>query len=172
MGAGARRGEGVAVAAEEGRLELQRRDTQLFEGEAVEDLLGLVAAVELPDAGMVAANDEASDAVVLPDEGVEERFPRPRVAHGRRECREERAAGRIVLVDEDLVGAEPDCGRHVVVLGLADEGVDDQAVGELEGQLGQVLVGAVDRIAGLEACDVAPAADPAICSRSCRGVRR
>ena len=48
-------------------------------------------------------------------------------------------------------------GRHVVGLRLAHERVDEQSVDGLEGALRQVLVGAVDRVAGLEADDAPPA---------------
>src|SRR5262249_61699977 len=78
-GAGGR--ERVAGAAEERRLEAQRRDADLGRFEAVEDLLRLVGSVEAPHPRVVAADDEVRDPVVLADEGVEERLARPRVAH-------------------------------------------------------------------------------------------
>ena len=105
---------------------------------------------------MVAADDEMRDAVILAHESVEKRLARPGVAHGGREGGEQRAVLRIVALEQRLVGAEADRGGHVIALGLADERMDDDAVGELERELGQVLVGAVDGIARLEARDALP----------------
>ncbi len=121
-------------------------------------LLRVVGAVVLADAGVVAADDQLVDAVVLAHERVEDRLARPRVAHRRREGGEQRALARVVAADERLVGREAHARRHVVALRLADERVDHEPVGLLERELGEVLVRAVDRVAGLEAGHAAPAA--------------
>src|SRR4029077_14251351 len=63
---------------------------------------------------------------------------------------------RVVLRDECLVRLEPHRRRHVVLLGLADERVNDQAVADFERELGEVLVRAMNRVARLEAGDALP----------------
>ena len=105
---------------------------------------------------------------------MEERLPRPGVAHGGGERGEQRAVRRVVGLDQGLVGPEAHGRGDVVVLGLAHQGVDDQAVRELEGELGQVLVSAVDRVPGLEARDPLPAAlrDPGAQGAGCQAVGR
>ncbi len=97
------------------------------------------------------------DAVVLADQRVEERLARSRVAHRRRERGEQRAVARVVPLEQRLVGPEAHLGGHVVALGLAHQRVDDDPVRELQRQLGQVLVGPVDRVARLEPGHPGPA---------------
>jgi hypothetical protein len=48
-------------------------------------------------------------------------------------------------------------GGDIAGLGLPDERMDQQAVDDLESALGDVLVGAVDRVAGLKRDDCFPA---------------
>ncbi len=158
MRAGARGGQPLAPGAVESGLEPQRADPQLGPVEAVEDGLRVVGAVVAADPGVVAAHDQPGDAVVLAGQGVEQRLARSGVAHGRREGRQQRALLRVVALDQRLVGLEAHRGRHVVALGLAHQRMDHEPVADLEGQLGQVLVGAMDRVAGLEAGHAAPAA--------------
>jgi hypothetical protein len=78
--------------------------------------------------------------------------------HLRREDAEDDPIVRVVVVHQDLVAAHPNVGGDVAGLGLADQGVDEEAVGDLERALGEVLVRAVDRVAGLEGDDALPAA--------------
>src|ERR687897_959403 len=152
MGAGLGGDHAVALAAEESVLEEERRDAELVRIELVEDVLGVEGAVEGADARVVAAHDEVGAAVVLAAEGVEDRLPRTRVAHGGGEDGEHRPVPREVPLEAILVGVHPDVGWNVVVrAGLADDGVEEQAVDRLEGALLDVLEGAVDRLPRLEA---------------------
>ena len=64
---------------------------------------------------------------------------------------------RVVLLEQDLVAAHPDVGGDVVGLGGADERVQEQAVHDLQRALLDVLVRAVDRVAGLEPDHALPA---------------
>src|SRR5690606_12733218 len=80
--AGLGRGHVAARAAEEGVLELERRDAQLLGLEAVEHALGVVGAVVVADARVVAPDDEVGAAVVLAAERVEDGLARAGVAHG------------------------------------------------------------------------------------------
>ena len=157
MRAGARGRQHVAGAAEERRVEAQRSDAQLARRELLEDLLRFERTVVAAHAGVVAADDEVRDAVVLPHQGVEEGLPRTRVAHRRGEGGEQRPIGRVVPLEQRLVGAEAHLGGDVVSLRLAHQRMDDEPVGELQRELGQVLVRAVDRVPRLEAGHAAPA---------------
>ena len=153
-----RRRHRAAGLAPERVLEEHRLDPELVRLEVVEDELRVVGAVVVADARVVAADDEVRAAVVLAADRVPDRLARAGVAHRRRERRDDDAVGRVVLVDEHAVALDAGRGRHVVGLRLADERVDEQAVDGLERALGQVLVRAVDRVAGLEADDAPPAA--------------
>src|SRR5690349_7343144 len=156
--AGLRRRHLAADLAEERVLEEHRLDVELVRLELVEDQLRVVGAVVVADAGVVAADDEVRAAVVLAADRVPDRLARAGVAHRRREGGDEHAVGGVVAVHEDAVALDPGRGRDVVRLRVADERVDQEAVDGLERDLGQVLVGAVDRVARLEADDALPAA--------------
>ena len=156
--AGLARRHALALVAPEGVLEEERLDAELVDVELVEDLLGVVGAVVVADAGVVAADDEVGAAVVPARDRVEDRLARAGVAHLRREDVEDDAVVGVVVLHQDLVAAHPHVGGDVARLGLADQRVDQQPVGDLERRLGDVLVGAVDRVAGLEGDDPLPAA--------------
>ena len=125
--------------------------------ELVEDELRVVGAVVVAHARVVAADDEVRAAVVLAADRVPDRLARPRVAHRRRERGEEDAILGVVAVEQRPVALDANVDRHVVGLRVADERVDEQPVDRLERDLRQVLVRAVDRVAGLEADDALPA---------------
>ena len=157
MGTGLVGGHPLAVVAPEGVLEEQRLDAELADVDVVEDPLSVVGAVVVAHAGVVAPDDEVGAAVVAPDDRVEHRLARPRVVHLRRVDAEDHALRVVVALHQDLVAAHPHVGRDVALLGLADQRVQEEPVGDLERRLGQVLVGAVDRVAGLEGDDPLPA---------------
>jgi hypothetical protein len=144
-------------AAVERRIELERGDANLLGRELIEDALRGQRLVILADAGVIAADDERSDAVVLADHGVEDRFARAGVAHRGGEGREDGAVARVVLLHQRLVCLEPHRRRHIVLLGFADQRMNDEAVAHFERELREVLVRAVNRVAGLEASHAAPA---------------
>ena len=108
-------------------------------------------------AGVVAPDDEVRRAVVLADDGVPDCFSRAAHAHGEREEAEDgHAVG--VAGEEGLVDA--DAGEVVDVAGLgeADDGVDeDVGLAGAGGADGQLAVGAVHGVAGLEGDDAGPA---------------
>jgi citrate synthase len=156
---GARLGRrhGARAEAPEGVLEEQGLDAELVQVDLVENALGVVGAVVVAHAGVVAAHDEVGAAVVLAHDGVEDRFPRAGVAHGRRQHGEGHAFARKVVVDEHLVALHAHVGGDVIVLGVAPERVNEGAVDTFEGDLDEVLVRAVDGVARLEAHDGFPA---------------
>src|SRR3954467_6344035 len=156
--AGLARGHSLALVAPEGVLEEEGLDAELVDVEVVEDLLRVVGPVVVADAGVVAAHDEVGAAVVPARDGVQDGLARARVVHLRGEDGEDHAVVRVVVLHQDLVAAHPRLGGDVAGLGLADQGMDHQAVGDLEGGLGDVLVRTVDGVAGLEGDDPLPAA--------------
>src|SRR5215203_230868 len=72
--AGLAGGKALAVVAPEGVLEHQRLDPELVDVDLVEDLLGVVGAVVVARASVVAADDEVSGAVVATDDRVQHRL--------------------------------------------------------------------------------------------------
>ncbi len=134
-----------------------------FLGEVAHELLRFVGAIEgfalrvLAGAGMVPPDDEMRAAVVLADDGVPEGLARARHAHGKVQQRERRGLFR-VLLQHVLVAAHPRVVVHVTRPGQSDHRLDQQVGFDLAGRAeGQLLVRAVQRIAGLEGHDLAPA---------------
>src|SRR5262245_998155 len=154
------RGHSLAPAAVERLFEAQRRDPDLLRRELVEDPLSVVGAVEAVRPRVIAADDEMGAAVVLADDGVEDRLARSGEAHHRGEYGEQRPFSRVVLLDEDLVAAEAYVSRYVRGAGLAEKRLYETAVEDFESRLQNELVGAVDRIARLEADHGAPSLLP------------
>src|SRR5215208_1255923 len=138
-------------------LEHERRYPKLLGLELLKNVLGVVGAVVAAYSRMVAPHYKVGAAVVFAAEGVEDRLPRSRVAHSRREDRQDGTLLGVIALEDDLVGAHPDCGRDVVRLGLADQGVEEEAVHGLKGALLDVLVGAVDGVTGLKSHHAPPA---------------
>src|SRR5215831_20506432 len=97
------------------------------------------------------------NAVILPNERVENRLARSGVPHRRRESGKHRPFLGIVLVEQGLVDAEAYRGRDVVPLGFADQRVDKKPVSYFQRYFRQVLVGPMNRIASLKSGDAAPA---------------
>src|SRR4028119_1158902 len=163
VGAGLSGAHALARQAEEGVLEEEGGEPDLPVLELVEDVLGVVVAVEGLAAGVlagtrvVAADDEVGAAVVLAAEGVEDSLARATVTHRRRKDAEEGAVLRVVPLENYLVGAHPHVRRDVLSAGLSDQRVEQEAVDDFEGALLDVLVGAVDGVARLEADDALPA---------------
>ena len=81
------------------------------------------------------------------------------------------SVARVVLLHQRLVRLEPHRRRHIILLCLADQRMNDQAVAHFERELREVLVRAVNRVARLEA---GHARQPSalIFARSSRGVKR
>src|SRR5215210_801280 len=104
----------LALEAEEGVFEEEWGQPDLPFLELVEDVLGVVVAVERPaggvfsGTGVVAAHDEVRTAVVLAAYGVEDRLAGPPVAHSRREDGQQRPVLRIVAFEDRLIRAHPD----------------------------------------------------------------
>src|SRR5215207_5656009 len=147
----------LAVETEEGVLEEERRYPELLFLELLEDMLGVVGAVVAPDPRVVPAHDEVRAAVVLAAHRVEDRLPRTRVPHRRREDRQDGAVPRVITLQDDLVALHPYRSRDVVGLRLADQRVEEEPVHGLQSALLDVLVGAVDGVPGLEADHPSPA---------------
>src|SRR4051794_26629577 len=93
-----RRRHAVTDLAVEGVVEEERRDADLLGREVVEDVVRVVGAVVRADARMIAADDEVRAAVVLANEGVEDRLARAGVPHVGGQHGEDGAVLRIVLL--------------------------------------------------------------------------
>src|SRR5215210_515458 len=130
--------------------------------ELIEDVLGVVVAVERPAAGVlawsgvVAAYDKVCAAVVLAADRVEDCLAGSTVAHRRGEDGQHRPVLRIVAIQDRLVGTHPDVGGDVCGARLAHERVQEQPIDYLQGALLDVLVRAVHWVTGLETDDALP----------------
>ena len=141
-----------------------------------EQVLGVIRSVEvltsrvLAGASVVAANDEVGAAVVLADQAVPDGFARARHAHG--EVQERHGGGRLwVFVQNCFVAAHAGEVIDVARFGHADNRVDQQVGLRLFcGAEGQFLVRAVQRIAGLEGNNLAPAQFAEVGAQFVRGV--
>src|SRR5229473_5246021 len=121
MRAGLVRSHRRASRTVESVLKSKRCDPDLGGRETLENLLSVVGAVVIADAGVVAPDDEMGASVVAPDYGVQHRLARPAVAHMCRHHREHRPPFRIIKVQHYLVGLHPHGGRNIVALGLANQ---------------------------------------------------
>src|SRR5439155_10545336 len=97
-------------------------------------------------------------AVLLAPERVEDRLPRSGGPHGRGERGQEYTVAWVVPLEQHAVAPDSDDRRDVVVLGRSDEGVQQQAVHDLQRRLLDVLVSAMDGVSSLETDDRAPTA--------------
>ena len=151
----------VEVLDVDHHLERHHRDAQL-RLVLPEQVLCVVGPVERRAArvaarpGVIAADDEVRAAVVLADDGVPDRLARPAHPHREGQQRQHRRLAR-VAVQQRLVAAHPRVVIDVPRLGHPHDGVDQQVRLRLLGRAqGQLLVGAVHRVAGLEGDHLRP----------------
>ncbi len=139
-------------------VEEHRRDAELFRIELGKDVVSVVGAVVVAYTGMVAANYEVRTAIVLTHQRVEDRFTRPGIAHGSRKDAEDDAVRRVVILQQDFVAAHAYVGGNIIALGISHQGMQVQAIHGLKSAFLDVLVCAMDRIAGLESYHALPPA--------------
>jgi hypothetical protein len=156
--AGLHGGHGAALVAVEGPIHAQRLQQEGVLRDLEEDLLRVERPVVVADARVVAADDQVAAAVVLAEDRVQERLAGTRVAHVERVAGHGHALLAEVLVDQGVDRLHPDVGGYVTGLQLAHELVDVHAVADLDGDPGQVGVGAVHGIAQLQRRHRVPAA--------------
>ncbi len=149
-------------------LEEQRRDAQLVRTKLAEDLLCVIGSVIIADAGMIPPHDEMRAAVVLAHQRMEDGFARSRVAHAGRKGSEYHPLDGIVVAQEHVVTAHAHLGWDVVILRLAHQRMQEQALHDLQRALLDILVRAVDGVARLEGNDAAPAVRIEGRARLCR----
>jgi hypothetical protein len=128
-----------------------------------DEFLGVVWPVERPTLGVgawpgvIASHDEVGDPVVAPDDGVQRGLAGSPHAHGERQQRQHRRVVGVAIHDR-LVAANPRVVVDVTRLGHADDGMDEEVGLHLLGRAqGELVVGAVQRVTGLEGDHPAPA---------------
>ncbi len=128
----------------------------------LEELLSVVGSVErvavgiTPRTCVIAADDQVTAAEVLADDGVEQRLSRPAHPHRQRQQSEHRGIAR-VAAHETLIAAHAGVVIDVSGLGHPDHRMDEQVRLHFpRGTQGELKVGPVHRIAGLEGDDPAP----------------
>ena len=148
--AGACRGHAAALVAPEGPVDLERLGLERILRDFVEDMVRVERAIVAADAGVVAADDQVRAAVVLAEQGVQQRLARTGIAHVERVAGLDDGILDEVLLDQGADGLGAHVGRDVAGLELAEQRVDQHAVAGLDGDLGEILVRAVHRVTGLE----------------------
>ena len=126
----------------------------------VEDGLRIEGAVVIANAGVIAADDKVAGAHVLPEVGVQHRFPRPGVEHVETVAGYDRAVFRKVEFHHGANRVVAHLCRNVARLQFAQQHVDDESVAiqPLHRHVAQLFVGQVHRVAGLEGDHAFPAA--------------
>ena len=125
-------------------------------GILVEDLLGVEGAVVLAHAGVVPADDQVGAAEVLAEHRVEQGFPGTGVAHIQGITGLDAGVLDEIILGEDVDGLGAHFRGDVAGFQFAQELVDQDAVADLDGDLGQVLVGAVHGVPELQGGDGVP----------------
>ena len=129
-------------------------------GDLLEDAVGGVGVVVLPDAGVVPPEHVVGAAEVLADEGVEDGLPGPGVAHVPQQDRRLVHVGQeVARLPQHVLAEDHGLVDRVAHLLLADDGADQHAVGPRgePGRLHQPLVADVGHVAGLVGDDLVPA---------------
>ena len=156
VGAGPHGGHAVALEAVERMVDLERLGLERALRDIVEDLLRVKGAVVVAHAGMVTADDQVAAAEVLAEERVQERFTRSGIPHFHGIAALDGGILHKVLIHQGVDGVSAHIGRDVSLFELAQDLVDQYAIHGLDGDLGEVLVGAVHGVPGLERGDRAP----------------
>ena len=128
-----------------------------------EQVLRIIGAVEIfarrvgAGSGVVAANDEMGAAIVGADQTVPHGLARASHTHRQRQERHRGGRGRI-FIQNRLIAAHAGEVIHIAGFGHAHHRMDEQVgLGFFRGAEGQFLVRAVQRVAGLEGHNAAPA---------------
>lgn len=155
-GTGFTGGHRLGAGAVEGMLKFQGNNPQGCWIKFIEDMLGIVGAVVVPHTRVIATNNEMGTAVVLTDEGMENRFPWLCIAHRCRINGQNHPIFGEVVLEHDFIAAHPHIGGNVILLGGTYEGMQKETIDDFKGTFLDIFVGAVDRIAGLEPHNGAP----------------
>ncbi len=121
-------------------------------------MVGVERAVVVAHAGVVTADDQVRAAVVLAEQGVQQRLAGAGVTHVQRVAGLHHGVLHEVVLDQGADRFLAHFRRNITGLQVAQQRVHHHAVADFDGDLGQVLVGAVHRVAGLEGGDAFPAA--------------
>ena len=174
VGAGTHGGHAVALLAVEGPVDVQRlaEQTLAFFGghrDLAEDFLGFEHAVEVAHTGVITADQQVVDAVVLAEGGVQQGFAGTGIAHVQRIAGLDDEVFHEVLVDQGVDAFYAHFGRDVTGFQGAHQGVDHNAVAHFHADLGQVFVRAVHGVAQLQGGNLLPAAFVHLFAQLCGG---
>jgi len=106
---------------------------------------------------MVPTDDHPGAPVVLPEGGVEQGFPRTGIAHVKRIAALENVFFNKVALDEGIDAFYANLGRDVAGLEISHQGMNEDAVTNLHGNLAQILMRSVHGVPELQGRDLAPA---------------
>ncbi len=147
----------VTFVAVEGDVYFQRLGPEAPCRQRIENMMRVERAVIIAHAGMIAPDDQVRAAEVLAQQRVQQRLARARVAHLDGIARlHDRAVHEIVL-DERIDRPDPGRRRDIARFQRPQHLVNQYAIADLDGDLGQVLVAAVHRVARLESRHRGPA---------------
>src|SRR5262245_29940032 len=102
MRTGLRCRHSVTLTAVESDINLQRFGEKRSRPQLIEDVVGIERTVIVPNARVVAPDDQVRTAEILPNKGVKQRFARAGVTHLNRIARLDDGAGSEIIVDHRL----------------------------------------------------------------------
>ena len=123
----------------------------------VKDLLGVKGTVVFAHTGMVTADDEVGAAEILPEDGMQQGFPGTGIAHIQGIAGLDRGILDKIMFGQGVNGIHPHFGRNVAGFQFAQKLVDQDTVTDLDGDLGQIFMGAVHGVPELQGGHGAPA---------------
>src|SRR6266487_5447269 len=98
-------------------------------------MLSVIRTVIVAYPGVIASHDEMRAAVVLTHDSMEDRFMRTSVAHGCRQHAEHHPIVWIVILQQHFVTTHAESSRDIILLGIADQGMQVQSIYCLQGAL-------------------------------------
>ncbi len=162
MGAGSHGSHTVAFVAVEGPVDFQRCAQQAFawvfrSGDGIKNFLGFEQGVEVTNAGMVTTDDHLVNAVVLAEGGMKQGFTGTGISHVKGVTGINNVFRYKVTLDQGVDTFDTYFCGDVARFQVTDQGVDQNAVTYVKGDLAQMFVGSVHGVSQLHGSNVCPA---------------
>ena len=156
VGAGFAGRHAVTLVAKKCDVDLKRFRIQSAVPQGIENMMGVERPVVISHAGVITPDNQVRTAKVLANQRVQQGLTRSRVAHLDRITRLYYGARHKIMIDHCLDRTGAHISRNVSGLQLAKNLVYEYPVGDLNGDLHQVFVRPLHRVAGLKRCHLRP----------------